>query len=109
MTRVQWQSLPSVGPGTYDLNQYGEFSKKNVQKRAQGPNWQQSIYTERMAKIPHSSYKETHAKEQEKKVNLGPGKYEFVDFLTQYENRPQCTRGALEQLTPRFPKDEPVR
>ena len=45
--------------------QYGDFSDKNIQKRIQGPNWQQSLYTEQMAKIPHSSFKETYDNRKE--------------------------------------------
>lgn len=109
LTRVQFDSPPRVAPGSYDILQYGNFSNKNVQKRSQGPNWQQGLYTEQMAKIPHSSYKETHEKHKESQRRLGPGTYQFTDFLSEAERRPQCTRGALEQLTPRFAKDLPVR
>ena len=109
MTRVQWDSPPKVAPGTYDLLQYGHFSQKNVQKRAQGPNWQQGLYTEQMAKIPHSSFKETYEKQKESERRLGPGAHEIPDFLTNAEKRPQCNRGGLDQLTPRFVKDLPVK
>lgn len=108
LTRIQLQSSPSVGPGTYDLTQYGDFSEKNVQKRREGPNWQQSLYTEQMAKIPHSSFKQTHEERKEVERRIGPGAYEVKDFLTEAEKRPQCVRGALDQLSPRFPKENLV-
>lgn len=109
LTRVQFDSPPKVAPGAYDLLQYGSFSEKNVQRRAQGPNWQQGLYTEQMARIPHSSYKETYEKQKDSERRLGPGTYQIPDFLAEAEKKPQCSRGALDQLTPRFPKDQPVR
>jgi hypothetical protein len=98
------QSSPNVAPGSYDLMQYGDFSEKNIQKRMQGPNWQQALYTEQMAKIPHSSFKETYDTRKEMEKRIGPGAYPITDFLTEADRRPQCVRGALDQLSPRFPK-----
>ena len=89
--------------------QYGDFSEKNLEKRAQGPNWQHALFTEQMAKIPHSSFKETYERRKETDKRIGPGAYEINDFLTEAERRPHCVRGALDQLTPRFPKENLVR
>jgi hypothetical protein len=105
LTRIQLQSSPNVAPGSYDLMQYGDFSDKTIQKRIQGPNWQQSLYTEQMAKIPHSSFKETHDRRKEDEKRIGPGAYPIDDFLTIADRRPGCIRGSLDQLSPRFPKD----
>jgi hypothetical protein len=85
--------------------QYGDFSEKNLQKRMQGPNWQQGLYTEQMAKIPHSSFKTTYDNRKEIERRIGPGAYPITDFLTEADRRPQCVRGALDQLSPRFPKE----
>ena len=75
----------------------------------QGPNWQQSLYTERLAKIPHSSFKETYDKRKEDERRIGPGAYPISDFLTEADRRQRCARGALDQLGPRFPKEILVR
>jgi hypothetical protein len=88
--------------------QYGDFSPKNVEKRMQGPNWQQGYYTAQMAKIPHSSFKETYERQKEDERRVGPGTYPINDFITEADRRPQCSRGALDQLTPRFPKEQLV-
>lgn len=101
----QQHSSPNVAPGSYDLMQYGDFSDKNVQKRTQGPNWQQAFYTEQMAKIPHSSFKTTYDTRKEIERRIGPGAYPITDFLTDADRRPHCIRGALDQLSPRFPKE----
>ncbi|CAF0950222.1 unnamed protein product [Rotaria sp. Silwood1] len=109
LTRVQHPTSSDVAPGSYDLLQYGDFSDKNVQKRREGPNWQQAIYTEQMAKIPHSSFKETYEKRKEDERRVGPGTYSIDDFLTEADRRPRCIRGALNQLTSRFPKEQEDR
>ena len=99
------QTSPEVAPGSYDLMQYGDFSDKNIEKRAHGPNWQQALYTEQMAKIPHSSFKETYETQKEMTRRIGPGTYPITDFLTEADRRPQCVRGALDQLAARFPRE----
>ncbi|CAF3699406.1 unnamed protein product [Rotaria sordida] len=106
LTRVQNPTSSNIGPGCYDLIQYGNFSDKNVQNRRQGPNWQQALYTEQMAKIPHSSFKDTYEKRKEDQRRIGPGAYSIDDFLIESDRKPRCIRGALDQLTPRFPKDQ---
>ena len=104
LSGVSLQGSPNVAPGSYELMQYGDFSEKNIQKRMQGPNWQQALYTEQMAKIPHSSFKTTYDTRKEVERRIGPGAYPITDFLTEADRRPQCVRGALDQLSPRFPK-----
>lgn len=108
LTGGQVQSSSNIAPGSYDLMQYGDFSDKNIQKRIQGPNWQQALYTEQMAKIPHSSFKATYDFRKEVEKRIGPGTYEITDFLTDADRRPHGVRGALDQLSPRFPKDNLV-
>jgi hypothetical protein len=108
LTRVNLQSSPNIAPGSYDLMQYGDFSDKNIQKRMQGPNWQQALYIEQMAKIPHSSFKETYERRKEEERRIGPGAYPINDFITEADRRPQCLRGSLDQLSPRFPKERLV-
>jgi hypothetical protein len=74
----------------------------------QGPNWQQALYTKQMAKIPHSSFKQTYEKRKDDERRLGPGTYPIHDFLTEADRKPRCIRGALDQLSPRFPNDQLV-
>ena len=54
-----------MGPGTHDLLPYSEFSEKNVNMRADGPNWKTALHTEKMAKIPHLLFKDTYYKRKE--------------------------------------------
>jgi len=108
LTDAQPQSSPNIAPGSYNLMQYGDCSEKTIQKRMQGPNWQQALYTEQMAKIPHSSFKATYEFRKEIEKRIGPGTYEITDFLTDADRRPHGVRGALDQLSPRFPKENLV-
>ena len=90
------------------MMQFDPFSSKNIQKNAQGPNWRQALYTEQMARIPHSSFKETYEKRKENERRLGPGTYSINDFLTNPQRRTNGARGLLDQLSPRFPDDHAV-
>merc|ERR1739848_925916 len=87
-----------LGPGSYDLEQYGSFSDKNVSHSADGPGWQRAMYTETLGKMPCILYQEEHKKKQENKRRLGPGHYEFVDSFEQKSNKPQSNRGMLDAL-----------
>ena len=109
LTRLQSQSSPHIAPGSYDVMQYDPFSSKSIQKSTQGPSWRQALYTEQMARIPHSSFKETYEKRKENERRLGPGTYSINDFLTNPQRRPNVARGILDQLSPRFPEDHAVR
>ncbi|CAF3154561.1 unnamed protein product [Rotaria socialis] len=106
LTGSQHQSTPNVAPGSYDLMQYGDFSEQTIQKRMEGPNWQQALYTEQLAKFPHPNFRETYEKRLEDQKRLGPGTYPINDFITEADRRPRCARGALDQLSPRFPKEQ---
>lgn len=74
----------------------------------ESPNWQQALYTEQLAKFPHPAFRQTYEKRLEDQRRIGPGAYEVTDFLTEAERRPQCARGTLDQLSPRFPKEQLV-
>jgi len=74
----------------------------------QGPNWQQALYTEQMARIPHASFKQTYEKRKDDERRLGPGAYPIHDFLTEANQKPRSIRGGFDQLSPRFPKDQLV-
>ncbi len=54
-----------LGPGSYDLEQYGSFSDKSVSRSADGPNWQRAMYTEYMARTPNILYQDEHKKKLE--------------------------------------------
>ncbi|CAF1155872.1 unnamed protein product [Didymodactylos carnosus] len=58
-----------------------------------------------MSKIPHTNFKAKYEVQKEEERRIGPGAYEIKDFLIEADQKPQCSRGLLDQLTERFPKD----
>lgn len=54
-----------LGPGSYDLKQYGSFSDLHVSRSAEGPNWQRALQTESLAKMPNILYQEEHQRKAE--------------------------------------------
>lgn len=96
-----------LGPGSYDLEQYGSFSDKNVSRSVDGPSWQRALYTESLAKMPNILYQEEHYKKLEDKRRLGPGHYEFIDSFQRVSNKPQSNRGMLDALYDRFSYQKP--
>lgn len=54
-----------LGPGSYDLEQYGSFSDKSISRSFDGPNWQRAMYTETLGKMPNILYLEEHKQKQE--------------------------------------------
>lgn len=99
-------SSRNMGPGTHDLLPYSEFSEKNVNRRADGPNWKTALNTEKMAKIPHLLFKDTYYKRKEHEKRLGPGCYDIKDGLELNEAIPRSKRGMLDALSPRFPSSD---
>lgn len=91
-----------LGPGTYDLLKYNEFSDNNVTRRAEGPNWQKSLLTEKEAKMPHLLYKDTYEHKKEYERRLGPGSYEISGNIEQLDKKQTSNRGMLDALSERF-------
>lgn len=48
---------------------YGDFSERNVTVKAEGPNWETALYTEKMASVPHLLFKDTYY-ERKENVNI---------------------------------------
>jgi hypothetical protein len=55
----------NVGPGSYNLLLYGDFSEKSLHKKASGPNWEKSLYNEKLAKMPHLLFREQFAERKD--------------------------------------------
>lgn len=96
-----------LGPGSYDLKQYGSFSDLNVCRSADGPNWQRASYTESLAKMPNILYQDEHKRKKEEKRKLGPGHYDYIDTFEKQCNKPQSNRGMLDSLYERFSYQKP--
>ena len=61
-----------LGPGSYDLLRYNSFDETNVARRAEGPNWERAMLTERLAKMPYLLYREMFKKKQEDVSHVDP-------------------------------------
>ncbi len=54
-----------MGPGSYELSQYGSFSDKNLSRSADGANWERALLSEKLAKMPNLLYQEEYKRKQE--------------------------------------------
>jgi len=103
-SKTTHQLNTQLGPGRYDVS-VGGFSVPAVQRRADGPGWRRAQYTERMAQIPHLLYKEQWQHNHRLEKQLGPGTYEYRDFLTDLGEKPCSKRGIVQTCDVRFSKD----
>jgi hypothetical protein len=55
----------NIGPGTYDVLKYNEFSEDVLTRKTDGPNWERAFVTEKLAKMPHLLYQDAYKKKQE--------------------------------------------
>lgn len=62
---VRSQTDKNIGPGSYDVLKYNQFSETNVSRRADGPNWERAALTEKLAKMPHLLYQDAFRKKME--------------------------------------------
>uniref|UniRef100_A0A8C5L0K1 Ciliary microtubule associated protein 2 n=1 Tax=Jaculus jaculus TaxID=51337 RepID=A0A8C5L0K1_JACJA len=86
-----------IGPGTYQSKETC-FSMKKLKEKV-GTGWAQAQEAMLLTQVPHFRY-QTIVKER--KQHLGPGSYNFKDFLTQLQQKPQSRRGLLSSGEIRF-------
>lgn len=69
---IRLSTSPRIGPGSYDLLKYGQFSEQNLSRTSESGvnNWERAFLTEKLAKMPHLLYQETHKKKQEEVIIL---------------------------------------
>uniref|UniRef100_A0A8D0DXC6 Ciliary microtubule associated protein 2 n=1 Tax=Salvator merianae TaxID=96440 RepID=A0A8D0DXC6_SALMN len=87
-----------LGPGTYSIDN-GCFGAA-AQTRLSSSSWAKAQEAMRLTNMPHFRYKEICTKE--KKARLGPGRYEYADFLQLAERRPHSIRGICNSGEVRF-------
>lgn len=68
--------------------------------KASGPGWARQYETEKLATMPHLLNREQHSLKKELVRKLGPGSYEYRDFL--FDDKPRSTRGIIDSLEKRF-------
>nr|KAF6444120.1 lymphocyte expansion molecule [Molossus molossus] len=89
-----------LGPGTYGYKETC-FSKKKLMKEV-GTGWAKAQEATRLTQMPHFQYQAILREKQLQKEKLGPGSYNFKDFLEQLQQKPCSTRGLLSSGEVRF-------
>uniref|UniRef100_I3M3H2 Ciliary microtubule associated protein 2 n=1 Tax=Ictidomys tridecemlineatus TaxID=43179 RepID=I3M3H2_ICTTR len=90
-----------IGPGTYSSKETC-FSKKKLKKEVD-TGWALAQQAIRLTQLPHFRY-QTVVRERKLQVRqkLGPGSYNFKDFLQQLQQKPGSKRGLLSSGEIRF-------
>ncbi|XP_054994289.1 lymphocyte expansion molecule [Sorex araneus] len=94
------QAVSHLGPGVYDGRETC-FSKNRL-AREQDTGWARAREATRLTTLPHFQYQVTVREKQRQKEKLGPGSYNFKDFLQELQERPGSLRGLLSSGEVRF-------
>ncbi|XP_048354173.1 lymphocyte expansion molecule [Sphaerodactylus townsendi] len=89
-----------LGPGTYSTD-HGCFSFITVQKSSFS-TWAKAQEATRLTEMPHFNFKEICKKGKFLKQKLGPGTYNYQDFLELQKSRPCSIKGACNTGEVRF-------
>ncbi|XP_020655278.2 ciliary microtubule-associated protein 2 isoform X1 [Pogona vitticeps] len=90
-----------LGPGRYSVD-YGGFSSHSLQKRSTSSSWAKAQEATRLTQMPHFNFKEICHRGKLLKEKLGPGTYNYTDFLQLEERRPRSIRGICDTGEVRF-------
>ncbi|XP_049630905.1 lymphocyte expansion molecule [Suncus etruscus] len=94
------KEVSHLGPGMYSYKET-DFSKKKLSREV-GTGWARAQEAARLTQLPHFQYRGTSKERQRQKDKLGPGSYEFRDFLQERQLRPSSRRGLLSAGEVRF-------
>ncbi|XP_016060006.1 PREDICTED: lymphocyte expansion molecule [Miniopterus natalensis] len=89
-----------IGPGTYGTKETC-FSKRKLNKEV-GTGWAKAQEATRLTQMPHFQYQTIMREKRLQKEKLGPGSYNFKDFLEELQQKPCSTRGLLSSGEVRF-------
>ncbi|XP_006879884.1 PREDICTED: uncharacterized protein C1orf177 homolog [Elephantulus edwardii] len=89
-----------IGPGTYSSKETC-FSNKKLSKEVD-TGWAKAQEATRLTQLPHFQYQALMKEKQMQKEKLGPGSYNFKDFLELLKQKPSSTRGLLSSGEVRF-------
>ncbi|XP_078417952.1 ciliary microtubule-associated protein 2-like isoform X2 [Cetorhinus maximus] len=90
-----------LAPGYYSVDR-GDFSAREVSRKASGPGWARAQEVERFAQTPQLFYKEQKLKKKFLETNLGPGKYDIPNFLDLMKKKNPRSRGICDTNEERF-------
>ncbi|KAM4805522.1 LOW QUALITY PROTEIN: ciliary microtubule-associated protein 2 [Urocitellus parryii] len=89
-----------IGPGTYSSKETC-FSKKKLKKEVD-TGWALAQQAIRLTQLPHFRYQTVVRERKLQEQKLGPGSYNFKDFLQQLQQKPGSKRGLLSSGEIRF-------
>ncbi|XP_075396004.1 ciliary microtubule-associated protein 2 [Tenrec ecaudatus] len=89
-----------IGPGTYGSKETC-FSKKKLSREV-GTGWAKAQEATRLTQLPHFQYQAIMREKQLQEKKLGPGSYNFTDFLEELQQKPSSNRGLLSSGEARF-------
>ncbi|XP_041064868.1 lymphocyte expansion molecule-like isoform X1 [Carcharodon carcharias] len=96
-----------LAPGYYNVDR-GDFSAREVSRKASGPGWARAQEVERFAQTPQLFYKEQKLNKKFLETNLGPGKYEIPNFLDLMKKKNPRSRGICDTNEERFRNKQDV-
>ncbi|KAF4021757.1 hypothetical protein G4228_013331 [Cervus hanglu yarkandensis] len=99
-SRVYSVDVSHIGPGTYGFKETC-FSNKKLKKEV-GTGWAKAQEATRLTQLPHFQYQAIMKEKRQQKEKLGPGSYNFKDFLEELQSKPGSTRGLLSSGEIRF-------
>ncbi|KAH0618579.1 hypothetical protein JD844_017927 [Phrynosoma platyrhinos] len=91
-----------LGPGTYSIDYGGFSSATSFHKQLSSSSWAKAQEAARLTQMPHFHFKEICCREKLLKEKLGPGTYNYKDFLELQEKRPHSIRGICNTGEVRF-------
>ncbi|XP_008568368.1 PREDICTED: uncharacterized protein C1orf177 homolog [Galeopterus variegatus] len=92
--------MSHIGPGIYSSKETC-FSKQKL-KKEMDTGWAKAQEATRLTKLPHFQYQAIMREKQQQEQKLGPGSYNFKDFLQLLQQKPCSTRGLLSSGEIRF-------
>ncbi|XP_054428459.1 ciliary microtubule-associated protein 2 [Pteronotus mesoamericanus] len=99
-SRLHSVAMSHIGPGTY-ASKGTCFSKQKLKEEV-GTGWAKAQEATRLTQLPHFQYQPIIRERRLQKDKLGPGTYNFKDFLEQLQQKPCSTRGLLSSGEVRF-------
>ncbi|XP_055257363.1 lymphocyte expansion molecule [Moschus berezovskii] len=99
-SRLYSVDVSHIGPGTYGFKETC-FSNRKLKKEV-GTGWAKAQEATRLTQLPHFQYQAIMKEKRQQKEKLGPGSYNFKDFLEELQSKPGSTRGLLSSGEIRF-------
>ncbi|XP_031824912.1 lymphocyte expansion molecule isoform X1 [Sarcophilus harrisii] len=95
------ESKAHLGPGMYKFSD-GCFDEEEV-KKAIGTGWAKAQEATRLTQLPHFQFKPIIKEKKFFEIKIGPGSYDYKDFMELAKEKPSSNIGILSAREERFP------